>query len=166
MSVDVSDGCPSSPPQFYYTKENMVLVKEPGGGNLWQSMGMTFGVQFGCTNCGKDCLTSHGATCKCALKSGKFAYNKGDILKADLINEVAMERPLEYCNQDSGCYCANILSDGTSTKDEATCSSHRPRTFITECNSKCACHSMCGNHMIQHGMMVKVQVRYGILSMD
>ena len=129
-------------------------------------MGTTFGVQSGYINCGKDCLTSRGATCKYALKSGKFAYNKGGILKVDLINEVATERPLEYCDQGSGCYCANILSDGTSTEDEATCSSHRPQTFITECNSKCACHSMCGNRVIQHGMMVKVQVWYGILSMD
>ena len=144
----------------------MVLVEEPTGGDLWQSVGTRFGVQSGCTNYGKDCLTSHGATCKCALKSRKFAYSKGGILKEDLLNEVATERPLEYCDQGSSCYCANILSDGTSTKNEVTCSSHRPRTFITKCNSKCACHSMCGNYVIQHGMMVKVQVRYGILSMD
>ena len=115
MSVVVPDGCPSSPPQFYYTEENMVLVEEPAGGDLWQSVGTSFGVQSGCKNSSKDCLTSRGATCKCALKSGKFAYSKGGILKEDLLNEVPMERPLEYCDQSFGCYCANILSDGTST---------------------------------------------------
>ena len=100
------------------------------------------------------------------LESRKFAYSKGGILKEDLLNKVFTERSLEYYDHGSGCYCANILSDGTSTENKATCSGHRPWTFITECNSKCACHSMCGNRVIQHGMMVKVQVKYGILSMD
>ena len=82
---------PSSPARFYYTKENMVLVEEPAGGDLCQSVGTSFGVQSECTSCGKDCLTSLGATCKCTFKSSKFAYNKGRILKADLITKVATE---------------------------------------------------------------------------
>ena len=100
------------------------------------------------------------------LEKREICIHQRGILKEVLLNEVATERPLEYYDQGSDCYCANILSDGTSTENKATYSYHRPRTFITECNSKCACHFMCGNHVIQHGMMVKVQVRYGILSMD
>lgn len=150
---------PISPPRFWYTKENMVLVEEPNGGELWTTVGKAFGPKTGCSGCGKNCIRGNSSGCKCALPSGTFAYSKTGLLQADVIKELDDDLPLEYCKKGSGCYCANLPCEDSTTDEDGVCLGHRPRTFITECNSRCACHSVCGNRVIQHGMTVKVQVR-------
>ena len=155
----VPAGCSFSPPDFGYIKESMVLVEEGSTGELWTSVGNSFKAKSGCTDCGTDCLASDPAACTCALQSGSFAYTKKGTLKAVVTKNRARDLPLEFCDKGSGCYCSNIPSDGTSS-EESQCFGHRPRLFISECNSKCACHSHCGNRVIQHGMKVNVQVQY------
>ena len=51
--------------------------------------------------------------------------------------------PLKYYNEELGFYCTNIPNDESTIDKDVACSSHRPRIFITECNSKCAYHTMC-----------------------
>ena len=146
------------PPDFGYTKDSMVLVEEPNGGDLWRTVRKSFRPKASCKGCGTDCLTSGNRGCVCALQSGDFAYNTAGLLRADIIRDLDDKLPLEYCNEGTGCFCANLPAEDSSSGDEAVCRGHQPRTIVTECNSYCACHLKCGNRVIQHGMTVRVQV--------
>lgn len=146
------------PPEFGYIKESMVLVEEGGGGDLWRSVRKSFRPKAGCKGCGTDCLTTGNSACVCALQSGDFAYNTAGLLQADTIKDLDDKLTLEYCNKGTGCFCANLPIEDSSSGETSVCRGHQPRTFVTECNSMCACHLKCGNRVIQHGMTVKVQV--------
>lgn len=132
-------------------------MEDPTAGDLWTSVGNSFKAKSGCKDCGTDCLASDASLCTCALQSGAFAYTKKGTLQVEVTKNRDGDLPLEFCDKGNGCYCSIIPSDGSSS-EESQCLGHRPRTFISECNSKCACHEVCGNRVIQHGMKVKVQV--------
>lgn len=159
MQVVCPIGSHIHPPKFWYTKESMVLVEEPDDGDLWKSVRRSFRPRAGCSGCGSDCLVTGKSRCACALQSGDFAYNTAGLLRADILKNLDDKISLEFCNKGTGCYCASLPTEDSSSGDDGVCHGHQSRTFITECNSMCACHLKCGNRIIQHGMTVKVQVR-------
>lgn len=160
VPVVVPAECSIPPPDFGYVKESMVLLEESSRGDLWTTVTDAFKAKSGCTGCGSDCLALDGPPCTCVAQSGDLVYSRDGTLQVDVIRKLEKNAPLEFCDEGSGCYCSKLPTEGSSSDEDTQCEGHHPRSFINECNSLCACHDMCGNRVIQHGMMVKVQVRY------
>jgi hypothetical protein len=99
-----------------------------------------------CLCSSRNCLTA-GHPCACMSVSGSgFAYMEGGLLKDSFLHQSISDST--YCKEERSCWCTNL----------GDYQGHPRRSFITECNVKCRCHSDCGNRVVQQGMRYRVEV--------
>ncbi|XP_015579282.1 probable inactive histone-lysine N-methyltransferase SUVR2 isoform X1 [Ricinus communis] len=146
---EINNECPSS---FNYIPENLIFQDAHVKFTLSQII-----AEDCCSTCIGDCLSST-TVCVCAAETGdKFAYTSEGLLREDFLEDcISMTRdPHRQCLS----YCkACPLERSKNEEILEPCKGHLKRKHIKECWRKCACHRLCGNRVVQRGMVCKLQV--------
>ncbi|XP_055959546.1 probable inactive histone-lysine N-methyltransferase SUVR2 isoform X2 [Mercurialis annua] len=140
------------PPSFNYISQNLIFQNAHVKFTLSQIK-----AENCCSTCIGDCLSST-TVCACASENGdKFAYNSQGLLTEEFLEDcISITRdPQRQCLS----YCkACPLERSKNEEILEPCKGHVKRNYIKECWSKCACHKLCGNRVVQRGIMCQLQV--------
>ncbi|XP_050205786.1 uncharacterized protein LOC126655593 isoform X2 [Mercurialis annua] len=140
------------PPSFNYISQNLIFQNAHVKFTLSQIK-----AENCCSTCIGDCLSST-TVCACASENGdKFAYNSHGLLTEEFLEDcISITRdPQRQCLS----YCkACPLERSKNEEILEPCKGHVKRNYIKECWSKCACHKLCGNRVVQRGIMSQLQV--------
>lgn len=107
-----------------------------------------------CSGCVGNCLDNR-VPCECTrLTDGEYAYTvEGCLYPHFLKQELERKRDLNLLS-----YCQPGACPVERTNDEV-CKGHVQRRFIKECWEKCGCTQLCGNRIVQRGVVHRLQVR-------
>lgn len=149
----VNDIGKDHPPNFQYVSQNLVFQNARVNISLSR-------IDDGssCSTCINNCLASP-TSCACAFQAGgEFAYTLDGVLKEDFLEEcISITRDPQ---KQSLLNCRGDCPIEKSKKDNILepCKGHLKRKIIKECWTKCGCHKICGNRLVQRGVNYKLQV--------
>ncbi|KAF5741826.1 histone-lysine N-methyltransferase SUVR2 isoform X1 [Tripterygium wilfordii] len=146
---EISNNCP---PSFHYISQNQIFQ------NAHVIISLSkIGEKDCCPTCFGDCLSS-SISCACAHDTGlNFAYNSDGLIKEEFLEEcISISRDPQQQNLS---FCQDCPAERPKIDDILErCKGHLKRRYIKECWSKCGCHKLCGNRVVQRGISCKLQV--------
>lgn len=143
-----SEGTMTLPEAFFYINSSVVFQSAHVGVSMAR-----VGEDDRCSGCVGDCLDNR-VPCECTrLTDGEYAYTvEGCLYPHFLKQELERKRNLNLLS-----YCQPGACPLERTNDEV-CKGHVMRRFIKECWEKCGCTQLCGNRIVQRGVVHKLQV--------
>jgi len=144
------DGTKHLPEGFFYINASVVYQNAHVGISMAR-----IGEDDRCSGCMGNCLDNR-VPCECTrLTDGEYAYTvEGYLYPHFLKQEMERKRDLTLLS-----YCQPGACPMERTNDEV-CKGHVQRRFIKECWEKCGCTQLCGNRIVQRGVVHRLQVRF------
>lgn len=142
------DGTKHLPEDFFYINASVVYQSAHVGISMAR-----IGEDDRCSGCAGNCLDNR-VPCECTrLTDGEYAYTvEGCLYPHFLKQEMERKRDLTLLS-----YCQPGACPMERTTDEV-CKGHVQRRFIKECWEKCGCTQLCGNRIVQRGVVHRLQV--------